>query len=156
MTRWVWRAAGLVLVLGVAFGMALWLSELAAGRHRLSPGMGPSGGKGPSDSLIQKVMLTAYGGPASLSSVLGRSLGVEEPNWDEVRKAADEMTRLAGSLAKCTPPTGSRESWEAQTAAHLDAVRALAKAAQDRDRTRAQAAHRGLQAACMKCHEAHR
>ena len=114
------------------------------------------GAPGPSNSGIKPIMARLAKGPNSLTPVLGKELKETEPPWETILGQTGEYSRLAGDMAKLTPPKGSAESWAKLAAGYAASAAALDKAAQAKDKEAALAAHGQLAISCKPCHQEHR
>jgi hypothetical protein len=121
------------------------------------PGRGP-GRSEASDkpTSIKAIMRRLTKGPQSLLSVMGEELGAAAPPWDTLQAQAKEFVDNAEALGKNSPPRGSKESWETQTAAFSNTSVVLEKAVGAKDKDKARDARQTLADSCMACHREHR
>ncbi|MBI1918206.1 MAG: cytochrome c [Planctomycetes bacterium] len=112
--------------------------------------------KGDESGQIKEIMKKLNDkSPESLSTLLYEELQVDPPDWGTIQRQTKEFAQLTASLGEHSPPKGSKESWAKLTKAYAESAAALDKAAQAKDKTAAQAAHKTLGRACMGCHQQH-
>lgn len=104
----------------------------------------------------KEVMGKLNKGPKALTPSIEKALNAGTPDWETVKKQADEFVVLAEALGKNTPKKGEAESWKSLTDAYLANAQALAKAVDAKDHGAAVEVHAKLKSACMACHKAHK
>lgn len=105
---------------------------------------------------IKKVM-ARLNKPTGIYFSLVRELKDQDPAWDEARTQAQELSQLAGSLARSTPPKGDKASWDRQIKTYIDNAKAADAAVRKKDKAAAQSALAKMgEPTCMNCHKAHR
>jgi hypothetical protein len=98
-------------------------------------------------------------GQNSLAYKIGQELKENTPPWETIQPQAKEYLELTSSLAKYDPPRGTKESWTKLTDAYTEKAAALDKAAKDKNKAAALAAHQALSTTsttCATCHQQHR
>jgi hypothetical protein len=137
MTR-VWRGAGVAALVGAMS----WVLSTSNADDK--------------DLTIKEIMGKAHKGPNSLIMTVGKDLKADEPDWADVEKKSKELVRLGTALGKNEPPKGEKASWQKLTQRYVTNAKALEKAAEDKDKSKALAAHKKLTGMCMACHSVHK
>jgi cytochrome c556 len=117
---------------------------------------GSAGAVARKDLTVKEIMGKAHKGPNSLLASVGKELRSDEPDWSDIQTEAKELVTLGTALGKNEPPQGQKASWDKLTKQYLAGVMDLAAAAQRKDKSAAQAAHRKLSGSCRSCHQVHR
>jgi hypothetical protein len=105
---------------------------------------------------IRALMQKQYRVTFAPFKLIEKQLAAPEPDWEKVTEAAGDFVTLAAHLEKNEPKWGEKESWLRFTTLHMNDAKALANAAQARDRAALQVVHRRIETACNACHDAHR
>jgi cytochrome c556 len=108
------------------------------------------------ETSIKDIMTRAHKGQNAIITILGKELKGDNPNWSDIQKQSKELETLATALAKNQPPKGDRKSWETLTKSYSENVANLKKAADQKDKEAASAAHRKITTSCSSCHKSHR
>jgi hypothetical protein len=93
--------------------------------------------------------------PNALKFKIGDELKAAAPPWETIQPQTQEYLKLTTDLAKEEPRRGTKESWAKLTAGYTEAAAALDKAAQEKNKDAALAAHQALGTLCNGCHQAH-
>lgn len=105
---------------------------------------------------VKEIMGKVNKGPTALFPTVRKGLSADTPDWADVQKQAKEIAALAESLTKKEPPRGEKGTWTKFTKGYAADAKALADAAQKKDRDGTIAAHAKITKACSACHNAHR
>lgn len=137
MNRLTWTAAGL------AFAALVNLTA------------GPAGAQGGKVPPVKEIM-TKLNKKGGIFPTLAAELKANPLKWDEIQKQTGDYTQMADMLGKNEPPTGSKPSWEKLTKEFAKNAKDMDAAAQKKDKSGVQAAHRKIQNSCSACHDTHR
>lgn len=105
---------------------------------------------------IKEIMTKLHKGANAPIKSIGTGLKADTPDWPAIEEKAKLFAVLGSALVKATPPKGDVASWEKLAGAYATNAKALEKAAEDKDKAAATAAHQKLATSCMACHKAHR
>jgi cytochrome c556 len=105
---------------------------------------------------IKEVMAKLHKGAKSPLATVKGQLKSSSPDWDAIQKASKDFAVLGASLAKNDPPRGDGAAWKKLADRYFADAKALDDAAQDKDKSSADAAFRKLSASCKNCHQAHK
>ena len=105
---------------------------------------------------VKEIMGKVNKGPGALFPTIRKGLNADSPDWPDLQKQAKELATLVDSLGKKEPPRGEKASWSKHTKDYLAETKALADAAQKKDKEGMIAVHIKLTKACTACHNAHR
>lgn len=108
--------------------------------------------KSPSIETIMKKLH----GKNGTHKVINKSLDAAAPDWAAISKDAKTYADLAVSLEKTTPEKGAKDSWAKLTKSYTTDAKALAGAAEKKDKDAAKTAFGKLKESCDACHENHR
>ena len=108
------------------------------------------------DPTIKDIMTKAHKGGKSLLGNINSELKDDEPDWSDVQKNTKDLVQLGMSLGKNTPPKGDQASWDRLTKAYVANVQSLEAAAENKNKSAAQATLKQIQGSCRACHMAHR
>ena len=81
---------------------------------------------------------------------------VEGEKWEDAQKEAKTMADLGSKLGKNTAPKGEKDSWEKLTKKFAADAKAVADAAEKKDKEAATKAIGTFQKACKNCHDNHK
>jgi cytochrome c556 len=105
---------------------------------------------------VKEIMGRVNKGPAALFPTVRKNLNADAPDWAELQKQSKEIADLVESLGKKDPPRGEKVTWSKFTKDYAVDAKALADAAQKKDKDATIAAHTKITKACTACHNAHR
>jgi cytochrome c556 len=105
---------------------------------------------------IRAVMHKQYTVSNSPFVRIKKELNSDATDWEKVRDATKRFVNLATALEKNEPRWGEKESWKRLTGLHFGDAKAMAEAAEARDRDAVMVIHQRLATACKGCHNAHR
>ena len=105
---------------------------------------------------VKEIMETLNKGPEALTSVIGRALDKDEPDWASLAEQTENYVGHVKDLGRNEPPRGEAASWKTQTEGYLENAKALDDAVEAHDRKGALAAHEKIEQSCAACHVAHK
>ncbi len=135
MTRSLFRAAGCVAVTALA----------------LSVSVGSAEDKAPSIHDIMKGCFNKKVGAFPKIEPLAK-----EGKWDDAKKHATELKKLANFLPKTKPEKGSEESWQKLAKEFAVKADAVYDNVEKKDAAATGKAVKGVGGTCKACHDAHR
>src|SRR5262249_8171361 len=131
--------------------MKRWMCALCGVALLVLPALG-QGDK----MTVKDIMKRVNKGPDSLFPTVRKGLNADSPDWTELQKQSKEIATLTESLMKKDPPRGEKQTWAKFTHDYAAEPKALADAAQKKDKDGMIGAHIKITKACTACHNAHR
>lgn len=80
----------------------------------------------------------------------------DNPNWSDISKQAQELSKLCAALCKEKQPQGEADSWKKLTDSLAKNVSSLSEAAGKKDHAAAKTLIAKVNNSCKECHDAHR
>jgi cytochrome c556 len=105
---------------------------------------------------VKEIMGRVNKGPTAVFPAVRKNLNADAPDWAELQKQAKEIATLAEAMTKKDPPRGEKASWEKFSKDYAAEAKALADAAQKKDKDGMIGLHAKITKACSACHMAHR
>ena len=127
--------------LGLGMSTVLTVTAVAQSERKLS---------------INAVMHKQYTVSRAPYLVIKKELAGTKLDWKKVRDASKTFGTLAIALQKNRPPSGEADSWKKLTDEHLGTAKALAEAAEAKDKRALAEVHRKVAESCKACHAVHR
>ena len=136
-TGWSGMALCLLLIVVILPGCFQNSTSKQPGGVPTGVGTPPNPGGGGGSSPIKEIMAKLTKGPNSLTPVIGKELGEEQPPWETIQPQTQEYAKLASEMGGFTPPKGSPESWAKLAGAYAASAKALEQAAMAKDKKEA-------------------
>jgi cytochrome c556 len=105
---------------------------------------------------VKEIMGQINKGPTALFPTVRKNLSADAPDWASLQKQSKEIATLVEWMAKKEPPRGEKASWSKHTKDYLAETKALADAAQKKDKDGMIGVHARITKACSACHKEHR
>ncbi len=105
---------------------------------------------------VKEIMGQINKGPTALFPTVRKNLNADAPDWAGLQKQSKEIATLVEWMAKKDPPRGEKVSWSKHTKEYLAETKALADAAQKKDKDGMIGVHARITKACTTCHKEHR
>jgi cytochrome c556 len=106
--------------------------------------------------VSNKEIMSKSNGKMGLKGAIDKGLKADKIDWDDVGKKAKELAELGAALPKNEAKKGEKDSWEKLAKAWADETKALADAAEKKDKDAATKAAGNLGKSCGGCHKAHK
>jgi cytochrome c556 len=88
--------------------------------------------------------------------LINKALESDPPDWEVIGKHAKIYADLAALLEKNKPEKGDEAGWKKLSQAYAKEAKALAEAAQKKDKEKVKTIFGQLKESCETCHENHR
>ena len=108
--------------------------------------------KKPAD--IETIMNEGHKGKKAYLNVI--KADAEAGNWGDAQKAAFKLRKFGDDLGKNMPPKGTDASWTILTKGYKEITEEIAKAVDDKDKTKTMKATATLSKSCSACHKQHK
>ena len=105
---------------------------------------------------VKEIMGQINKGPTALFPTVRKNLSADAPDWAGLQKQSKEIATLVEWMAKKEPPRGEKTSWSKHTKEYVAETKALADAAQKKDKDGMIGVHARITKACTACHKEHR
>lgn len=105
---------------------------------------------------VKEIMGQINKGPTALFPTVRKNLNADAPDWAGLQKQSKEIATLVEWIAKKEPPRGEKVSWSKHTKEYIAETKALADAAQKKDKDGMIGVHARITKVCSACHKEHR